>query len=247
MSRKRLPPHFDRKLISGIVGVEIFDPDYLHMICGLGIPTVMTDSPIEAASSLMECDYATMENVAGILALVQRLAASGARKIGFVGDHRHCGSFRERWEGFALGLRTLNLQLDERVCICEPDASPYNDPAWLISNIRKMPALPDAFICANDYLGIHLMNALKKMGLSIPEDIMLTGFDGTPQSALVDPPLTTVAIPGTEIGRIAARILLERIGNPDLPYTWTRIKTTPVWRESIRQRGPGNANQGGIL
>jgi LacI family transcriptional regulator len=189
---------------------------------------------MEAISSLMECDYVTMENVAGILVLVQRLAASGAKKIGFVGDNYHCGSFGERWAGFTLGLKTFGLQLDEDLCICQPDNSPYNDPDWLISIIQKMPTLPDAFVCANDYLAIHLMSALKKMGLSIPKDIMVTGFDGTSQSALVEPPLTTVAIPGVEIGRIAAGILLNRIVNPDFPFTWTRVKTTPVWRGSIR-------------
>lgn len=234
LKEKRLPPHFDQERIAGIVGVELFSQDYLHMICGMGIPTVMTDSPMEAISSLMECDYVTMENVAGILVLVQRLASSGAKKIGFVGDNYHCGSFGERWAGFTLGLKTSGLQLDEDLCICQPDNSPYNDPDWLISIIQKMPTLPDAFVCANDYLAIHLMSALKKMGLSIPKDIMVTGFDGTSQSALVEPPLTTVAIPGVEIGRIAAGALLNRIVNPDFPFTWTRVKTIPVWRGSIR-------------
>ena len=234
LKEKKLPPHFNQEQIAGIVGVELFSRDYLHMICSLGIPTVMTDSPAEAISSLMECDFVTMENTAGILVLMQRLASSGAKRIGFVGDNRHCGSFEERWMGFVQGLNTFGLQLDERICVCEPDASPSNDPDWMVSNIRKMPSLPDAFVCANDYLAIHLMNALKKMGLSIPKDIMVTGFDGTSQSALVDPPLTTVAIPGTEIGRIAANILLNRIGNPGFPFTWTRVKTTPVWRGSIR-------------
>ena len=56
-----------------------------------------------------------------------------------------------------------------------------------------MPTLPDAFVCANDYLAMHLMGTLKK-GLSIPKDIMVTGFDSTSQSALVEPSLTTVAI-----------------------------------------------------
>ena len=97
-----------------------------------------------------------------------------------------------------------------------------------------MPFLPDAFICANDYLAISLMQALKKKALSVPEDIMITGFDGTTQSAFTDPPLTTVKICGTEIGRLAAELLLNRIRIPSFPYRWTRVKSVPVWRESIR-------------
>ena len=86
----------------------------------------------------------------------------------------------------------------------------------------------------NDYLGIKIMTALKKMGFSTPKDIMVTGFDGTSQGALVEPPLTTVKIPGDEIGLIAAKLLLNRIQRPGMPYCWTRLRTTPVWRGSIR-------------
>lgn len=89
----------------------------------LGISTVMTDIPMEAISSLMECDSVTMENVAGFLMLVQRLASTGTKKIGFVGDNCHCGSFGERWAGFMLGLKTFGLQLDENLCVCQPDTS----------------------------------------------------------------------------------------------------------------------------
>ncbi len=234
LKEKRLPPHFVPDQIAGIVGIELFDQAYLDRICSLGIPMVLTDSPIEAVSSLMECDYVTMENTAGVFALIERLTAAGAKRLGFVGDNGHCGSFRERWTGFNLGLDAAGLQLDDRLCICDPDGSPYSDPDWLLSRIRQMPSLPDAFVCANDYLAIHLMIALKNGGYTIPDDVMITGFDGTLQSAFTDPPLTTVQIPGTEIGRIAAGILLNRIKDPSFPYSWTRVKTTPVWRDSIR-------------
>ena len=127
------------------------------------------------------------------------------------------------------------LQYDKRFCICEPDSSPYDDSAWLLSRINQMPSLPDAFVCANDYLAISLIQALKKKDLSIPEDIMITGFDGTMQSAFTDPPLTTVKICGTEIGRLAAELLLNRIRIPSFPYSWTHVKSTPIWRESIRR------------
>ncbi|MBR3015661.1 MAG: substrate-binding domain-containing protein [Clostridia bacterium] len=63
---------------------------------------------------------------------------------------------------------------------------------------------------------------------------MVTGFGEMLQSALVDPPLTTVTIPSVETSRIAATLLLNRICNPNLPFVWTRVKTTPVWRGSTK-------------
>ena len=231
---KRLPPHFIPDQIAGILGIEIFDPDYLNMICTLGIPTVLTDSPADGISSLMACDYVTMENMAGVSAIVRQLAASGARRFGFVGDKNHCGSFRERWVGFQLGLRVSGLSLDKSLCICEPDESPYTSAEWLLSKMNEMPSIPDAFVCANDHLAIHVMLALKRQGYNIPQDVMVTGFDGAAQSAFTDPPLTTVHIPGTEIGQIAARVLLNRIRKNTFPYSWIRVRTTPVWRGSTR-------------
>ena len=97
LSRKELPPHFVPGQTAGIVGIEIFDQEYVNMLCRLGIPLVMTDSSPSTVTELIECDYMTMENIAAVIAVINRLAGAGARNIGFVGDYNHCGSFRERW------------------------------------------------------------------------------------------------------------------------------------------------------
>ncbi len=234
LRKKKLPPHFIPEQVAGILAIELFDAEYLKMICALGLPTIMIDSPPHSLIHLFPCDFVSMENVASISAVMRQLIALGARRIGFVGDREHCGSFYERWFGYRISLEQAGLKLDESLCILAPDASPYTDSDWLIRQINRMPALPDAFVCANDFLAIHLMNALKKKGLSVPGDIMVTGFDGTPQSALVEPALTTVQIPGVEVGRMSANILLARIRNPELPFSWTHIRTDPVWRSSTR-------------
>ena len=234
LQRKQLPPHFIPEQVAGIVAIELFDTDYLNMICSLGLPTVVIDSPVHALIHLFPCDFVSMENVASVSVVMKRLFALGARRVGFVGDKDHCGSFYERWFGYRMAQAQAGLKLDESICILAPDASPYNDPDWLAGQLDRMPGLPDAFVCANDYLAIHLMNALKRRGLSIPGDITVTGFDGTSQSALVEPALTTVQIPSLEIGRMAADTLLARIRNPELPFSWTHIRTNPVWRNSTR-------------
>ena len=95
-----------------------------------------------------------------------------------------------------------------------------------------MPEIPDAFACANDFLAIHLMTALKKKGLSVPQDVMLAGFDGSPEASIVDPSLTTAKIPSTEIGMLAASLLTGRILMPEFPFHWTYVKTTPIWGNS---------------
>ena len=92
--------------------------------------------------------------------------------------------------------------------------------------------LPDVFVCANDFVAIDLIHALKKRGIRIPEDVLVTGFDNSTESRIIDPHLTTVDIPSSKMGYIAADMLLSRIKEPDTPYRIMHVRTTLKFRES---------------
>ena len=230
---KRLPPHLDLEETAGILGIELFDRPYLESVCALGKPTVFVDGYPHAAESPINCDFVSMENLASETALVGRMIRSGAKKIGFVGDKNHCNSFYERWVGCCSALREAGLPVREDLSILAEDGEYYGDPAWLLRQLEALPEIPDGFACANDYLALHLMTALKKLGLSIPGDVMVAGFDGSMEASVVTPALATARIPSAEIGRLAASVLAQRIRQPDFPYHWTYVKTTPIWGESI--------------
>ena len=229
-----LPPHLLLEETAGILAIELFDPAYLDMLCSIDLPTIFMDSFADAGHSLLYGDLVSMENYSSIFALTRRLLEAGAREIGFVGDITHCLSFEERWMGFCTALQEAGLRPSRACSILDRDSDDYGDPDWLLQKLEAMPRIPDAFVCANDYLAIHLMTALKRKGLSIPADVMITGFDGSPESAVVEPALTTVQIPSTEVGCVAADILLNRLQNPDRPYIRTYIRTTPLFRGSTR-------------
>ena len=232
---KRLPPHLDLEETAGILGIELFDRPYLESVCALGKPTVFVDGYPHAAESPINCDFVSMENLASETALVGRMIRSGAKKIGFVGDRCHCNSFYERWVGYCSALREAGLSVREDLSILAEDGEYYGDPAWLLRQLEALPEIPDGFACANDYLALHLMTALKKLGLSIPGDVMVAGFDGSMEASVVTPALATARIPSAEIGRLAASVLAQRIRQPDFPYHWTYVKTNPIWGESINR------------
>ena len=227
-----LPAHMDPDQTAGILGIELFDSNYQKKLCALGLPIIFVDDCYGANMSLMQHDRISMECLSSTTALVNHVIAQGAKRIGFVGDFQHCNSFYERWEGFCIALSSAGIRLDRELCILERDDSSYSDPAWLYEKVRQMPQLPDALICANDFIAIKLMTAFKQMGVLVPQQVMIAGFDGTPQSAVLEPSLTTVEIPSADIGRIAADILLDRIENPDRPFRCTYVKATPVFRGS---------------
>lgn len=234
IAEKKLPPHLNLKETAGILVIELFDRAYLDMICSLKKPTVFVDGYAGSGLELVCCDCVSMENLASERALVRRMLAAGARRIGFVGDHEHCNSFHERWLSYCMVLHEAGLPVEKKLSILDRDSESYGDTEWLLKKLTAMPELPDGFACANDYLAIHLMAALKKMGLSIPGDVMVTGFDGSLEASVVSPLLSTARIPSKEIGRMAASLLTERIQSPGNPFRRVYVETVPEFGESTR-------------
>ncbi|MCD7751959.1 MAG: LacI family DNA-binding transcriptional regulator [Lachnospiraceae bacterium] len=234
LSQCTLPPHTSKENITGILGIELFDYDFWNTVCNLKLPTIIVDGYAQINQKPMICDLISMENVSSTRILTNRLIQAGARKLAFVGDIHHCNSFYERWSGFQLALREAKLTLETDQCILEKNNSPYYDPDWIDQQLNRLPSLPDAFVCVNDYHAIHIMAGLKRRGLTIPKDVMVTGFDSSPESTIVEPALTTSSIPGTDMGKIAADLLIDRIGNPAKPFCATYVSTVPQFRGSVR-------------
>ena len=229
---KRLPPHFLPDQIAGILCIELFDRSYLDMLCDLGLPVVTVDASADYDLLPHRCSYIAMRNVASTIALVQRMIERGAKRLGFIGDPQHCNSFHERWYGFERALQKAGLSLDEGCCVLRPDEEPYQDSAWLADRLREMPVVPEAIFCANDFLAIKLIDALKQLGLAVPKDVLVAGFDDSPESTVVVPPLSTAHIPSAEIGRVAADMLLSSVDDPSHSIATILLETTPIFRES---------------
>ncbi len=236
LKQRKLPALMSLEETAGLLAIEIFDRDYMNMMCDLGLPTIFVDAYAGAFQDVAQCDMLSMENVAGTTAIMRHIIGQGVKRLGFVGDITHCNSFYERWIGFHMALTQAGLPVDRSLCILEEDISPYENADWVYSQLLRMKSLPEAFMCGNDLLAIRLMTALKRMGLSIPGDIMVAGFDGQPQSAVVEPGLTTVHIPSDEIGRLAANMIYRRIKSPGLPMVTAYVKTTPIFRQSTERK-----------
>ncbi|MNN69615.1 HTH-type transcriptional repressor PurR [compost metagenome] len=95
-----------------------------------------------------------------------------------------------------------------------------------------MKKLPPAFVCANDFIAINVIRILKDLNIEIPGEVKVCGFDNALESRIVEPHLTTVHIHRSEMGFLAAEMLLSRIENPSRPPQITHVKTTSVFRQS---------------
>ena len=229
------PDNFNIEATDGILILELFDKAYTDFLCKQPIPSLFVDSYAKLSGDKILSDLLYMENKDSSFQLVNNLFHSGSKKIGFVGDYLHCHSFYERWLGYSEAMQQLNPDLDHsEISILDSDNSPYAHSEWLAGRIRQLPYLPDTFFCANDFIAICVIKALRVLNYSIPDDIKVTGFDNSKESEIIEPALTSVTLHGDAMGSIATDILMNRIKYPDIPYTITYVQTEIVYRESTK-------------
>ena len=236
LRNRTLPAPITPEAIGGIICVEMFDRDYSNMICDCGIPVLFVDAPVSPCDSTLGADRLLMDNRSNIYLFVQEMARRGKRKIGFIGDPYHCLSFFERYMGYLEALRMTGLPASEDFCILKnpfsgkPTSEEYQN--FLIKHIQNMKKLPDVFICANDFIAIDVMSALRRQGFFAPDDVCLCGFDDSSESRLVTPQLTTIHIHSQIMGFTAVQLLMSRIAEPTLNYRTVYTETSLIYRAS---------------
>lgn len=229
----KLPSTFDVENIDAILCAELFDKNYSRLLCSLNKPVLFADSYSTITRDNLKADILLMESKDSLSEMVRRIiTANGFSKVGFVGAANHCLSFYERWSGFCSALLDCGLSLDKSSCILSEDDPKYFSRNWMINHLKAMDPLPELFVCANDAIAIHLIHSLKELNISVPSDVMVTGFDNGCSSILPDPSLTTVDVNSADMGKMAARQLLSRISNPALPYSRLYLQTEILFRQS---------------
>ncbi|SET12270.1 LacI family DNA-binding transcriptional regulator [Paenibacillus sp. NFR01] len=227
-----LPNNFDASNVDGIICIELFNLEYSKLITGLGIPTIFIDCSAHVRYPEFQADVLLMENEHSSYLLTRKLIENGYTDFGFIGDYNHCRSFNERWAGFNRAITEAGLTVDRSKCILDDDDLFFTSSDWANQRIKAMTSLPSAFICANDYIAVSFMKALKSMNYAIPKDIAFCGFDNSPEASIIEPHLTTVHIYSNEMGVCAAEMLLSRISNPEQPHQVSHIFTQLIFRDS---------------
>ena len=209
-ARRALPVTFDPEQAVAIICIEMFDRAYDEMICALGLPVLFVDGPNKRDGIDLPADQLYMDNTTAITRFVNDMLSRGKRRIGFIGDYEHCQSFFERYAAFRCAMLMAGVPVEDRYCI------KALEPEQTSRALADLPEIPDVFICANDFIADDAIYTLRKLGKSVPGDVLFCGFDDSPNSRIMTPMLTTVHI-HTQIMAIAAmNLLISRIEDP----TW---------------------------
>ncbi|MGE5599707.1 MAG: LacI family DNA-binding transcriptional regulator [Bacteroidota bacterium] len=176
---------------------------------GLEWPIVTIDRHIEGFG----CDSVIIDNVGGSFNAIKYLAELGHRRIAIIHGPKNVTPGIERLQGFLKAVEAFGLEARPEY-IREGDfrtKSGYD----LASELVRLPEPPTAIFGGNNLMTIGAFEALRDLGLRIPEQISLVGFDDFLLAGYLTPPITVVDRPMVDMGRIAAELLLDRIEKKD--------------------------------
>jgi LacI family transcriptional regulator len=238
----RLPGSFSPDKVAAIFCMELFNYEYCEMLCSLPIPLLFIDTPVKPGRSPLMADTLFMENQAGIYSFVSQIAEKGKKSVGFVGDMLHCRSFFERAGACITAAAVFGLEPAEKYSIpAFPPSKMQLQPAnyityadMLYSALQNLSKLPDAFICANDFIAINLISSLRRMDIRCPDDVLVMGFDDSPESRYHAPAVTTVHIHTQVMGDIASELILNRIADQTREPRTVYVPTELILRESTK-------------
>lgn len=205
-----------------------FDYSFLEELASY-LPIITLNKKLSEALSSVEVD-----NIKGAIDAVTYLANLGHERIAHIKGPEFAYNAVDRFTGYLEALGILGLETTDAY-IHEGDWN-IDSGKKNMERLLKLANPPTAVFCANDHMAIGAMEAILEAGLRVPEDISLVGFDDTEMSRITRPRLTTVCQPLEQLGRTAAREILRRIREQDLPPEKEHIvlSSSLVERESSR-------------
>jgi len=214
--------------VDGIIAASVALSSDLSARCqSVGVPMVLFNRAQDDASM----SSVTSDNLSGGRKVAEFLIAGGHRKIGYIAGWEGASTQRDREAGFVEGLTTAGLSLHARE-VGNFVAEEAQDAA------RRMFATddpPDAVFVANDYMAMAVMDTLRfELGLNVPKDVSVVGYDDVTIAAWPAYDLTTVRQPANRMVAETVDILLSKIEHPDAEPRRVEIDGPLILRGSAR-------------
>jgi len=197
---------FGQRRLSGVIVAETTDEnrDELWHLERAGVPTVVTWEMTEDKS----CHCVGIDNYKASYDMTQYLVRLGHRGIALIaGRYDRIERVRHRYQGFCDALRDSGLPLESGLVVgTTPSVVDGRDAMYRILAGNKVPS---AVFAASDALAMGAISALRDSGYSVPDDVSVCGFDDIDMAPFITPALTTVSVPGYEMGKQAAASVMR--------------------------------------
>ena len=205
--------------VEGIIWCPSSDKDYFQEYAG-AIPVVVIDRPLPDYDTVYS-DYRK-----GGKLLAQYLLAEGHQKIGMIS-----------------GPQTIESAVQRRLGFLE-EIGTHAEIIWEVENPFSLSICPEVkeklaeqnvsvIVAGNDMIAIGAIKTLNHLKITVPDSVSIVGFDDVPWSDIVQPPLTTMRQPLSELGKEAVNLLLRRIENPQASKKKVILDVKLIVRQSV--------------
>ncbi|HSF82076.1 MAG TPA: substrate-binding domain-containing protein [Anaerolineales bacterium] len=188
-------------------------------------PVVYCDQPDVSGYSI------TFDAESAAYQAVSHLAGHGHRRIALITAPVDWPNMKECYAGFRRALRAAGIAPDDSLLGVTPTFS-VDLGENALQALMSLPAPPTAVFTTADILAIGALRAARRLGVRVPQDLAVVGYTDIELAALVGPPLTTVAAPIQEMGRLAMETLAQLIQGDVVAAQERRLETHLVIRQS---------------
>lgn len=216
--------------VSGIIynNFREISESTLDIIHESKLPTIFVDSKMSASKS----QNVYVDNQAAMNEVIHYLYEAGHRQIAFMSGPETSYSSNRRYEGYVKALNELGIPYNGDLVVNGNYISEEAEAAFEELVNRKVPFT--AIACCNDIMAIGVYEKCESLGLNIPNDVSVVGFDDIMVSRLLKPKLTTVHQPNYEMGRTSAEILIDTLEGVSRGTTTVILDTKLQIRDSVK-------------
>ena len=231
---KELNDYIDGLKVDGIIAIECFDKDFIGRLLNIGIPICFNDFAASEINSDKNYDVISADDRYAVYRLVKLLNLKyKITKFTFVGDNKHCLSFRERYYGMLTALLSARCPHMRANDILKSDAAfSYGNVESVKAEILQLKHRPECFVCCNDFVARNVCNALKAIGTAVPRQTIVVGFDDVAEAVASEPFITTFSVDKEFMGEETVRTLIGRIENPSSPKKTIALSSSLILRQS---------------
>ena len=163
-------------------------------------------------------------------AMTEHLLELGHRRIGFIIGHKDHGSSHDRLAGYRSALQRHDIAVDDR--LVEQGHFDYESGYTCAKRLLSLTPRPTAIFASNDPMAVGVLSAAHEVGLDVPGELSVAGFDDSPLARHAWPPLTTARQPVAEVARLATEALLLRLQGRSASESDHRLQAELVYRAS---------------
>lgn len=169
-------------------------------------------------------------DLVGARVATEHLIGIGRRRIALINGQQGLDNTRDRLKGYRQALASADIAFDAE--LVRPGNWEPSSGYEMTHELMRLPQPPDAIFCANDMMAVGSYEALKELGLQIPRDIAVIGFDDRDIAQYLHPPLSTLVLPQYEMGATAAELLLDAVSGLETAVPRIKVECKLVERQS---------------